>query len=256
MRKILRIRPSKDKKRLGLSQSAYRVFNFLLPIALLLLIWADLNELAIVVALFTKWRVISFNSRHLISNLRFNAVDIIVKLSTLSFIIEAKPTDGSISMVQVAWTLWYIAWLTVVKPGSSRTWVSLQAAIGQTLGLSALLFYSNSLNVAIVVFGAWLIGISAARHFMNGFGDPHEWLLSAVWGVFVAQLTWIMSRWMLVYLFVPQMAFIALIVGYTFAYLYTIRKSEKKTPPLWHSIVVMIVALVILISIGDWHGTV
>ena len=229
----------------------YRAFNFILPIALLLLIQSGLNELAIVVALFSKWRVFTVKPRHLLANIRANAVDIIVKLSTLSFMIQSVDSTQQ----QLAWTAWYVVWLVIVKPGSTKAWVAVQAMTAQVLGLSALLYYSNSIAVSLIVLCAWVIGISTARHFIGSYEEKDALLISSIWGFFVMQLTWTLGKWLLVYEFVPQLVFILVVVSYTIASIYNAYKlGSLKAAFARQQIVIGVIILLAITVMGDWQG--
>lgn len=244
-------KPAKKRQSLQLSQGVYKTFNALLPIALWLLIRAGLIELSIIVAMFSKWRVFAVRPRHLLANLRANAVDIIVKLSTLSFMIQS---DDRV-VEQLLWTAWYVLWLVVIKPGSTTVWVSGQALAAHVLGLSALLYYSNSASQLVILLGAWIIGLSAARHFLSSYEEPESKLISSIWGFFVLQMTWILSKWMLVYVFVPQLVFIIVGVSYAVASIYGASKKENfKISFVRQQIIVTIVLLVVIAAVGDWGG--
>jgi hypothetical protein len=228
----------------------YKVFNFLLPIVILFLIREGLTELAILLALSSKWRVFAVKPRHIISNVRSNATDIIVKVATVTFIIQAETFTE-----QLIWTAWYILWLTVIKPASSKTWVSLQAAAGHFLGVSAVFLLSNNLNDLIVLGLVWLVGISSARHFLSSYEETRVNLLANIWGLFVLQLAWVLNNWLLVYVFLPQLIFILVVVGYALASIYDAYKQETlKKSFVRQQAVMTILILMLIIALADWQG--
>lgn len=244
-------KPKDNKKKLGLSQGAYKALNILLPVVLLLLIKAGLIELSIIVAMFSKWRVFAVKPRHLWANLRSNSVDIIVKLSTLSFIIESNDSI----VTQIVWTLWYIVWLTFIKPGSKTSLITAQAATAQFLGISALMYYSNTLPSILTLAGSLIIGASSARHFLSAYEEKQASLIAGIWGLFVLQMSWVLYKWTLVYIFVPQLVFILVIVSYAVGSIYHQIKVDKlKRSFIAQQSFVVTLLLVALIIIGDWKG--
>lgn len=235
----------------GLSQRVYKILNALLPVVLLILIRVGLVELSVIVALFSKWRVFTVKPRHMWANLRSNGVDIIVKLSTLSFMIQAQ--DAIVQ--QLLWTAWYIFWLVKIKPGSTIGYVSAQAMLGQVLGLSALMYYSNDLNDVILLFAAWVIGLVSARHFLSSYEEKKASIIASIWGLFTVQMTWILNKWTLVYVFIPQLVFIVMIVSYTLASIYDHYKKDKLKPAfMQQQVVIAVLVLIAIIIIGDWRG--
>ena len=234
------------------SNIAHTLLNIALPIVLLLMVLSDLIELSIILALFSKWRVFTVKPRHFLANLRSNATDIIVKLSTLTFIIESDTLS-----VQIAWTAWYVLWLTYIKPKSSTVMMSIQAAAGQFLGLSALLHFSDRIPELTVLALAWVIGVVSARHFISSYEEPWMQPMSYIWGLFVAQLTWVLYRWLLVYVFVPQIAIIVTVIGYALGSIYHGYKQDTlKIGFMRQQVIMTIVLLLVVIVLGDWQGQV
>lgn len=228
----------------------YKTLNAILPIGLLLLIRVGLVELAVLLALFSKWRVFAVKPRHLLTNLRANSVDIIVKLSTLAYMIEAETFAE-----QIVWTAWYVLWLTVIKPASQRGLVMFQAATAQVLGLSAILLFSNSINDLFIHLGIWVIAYSSARHFLSVYEEPKGQLISHLWALFVLQLSWVLSKWLLVYVMVPQLIFILAVIGYALASVYDAEKREQlKASFVRQQTIMTIAVLILIIFIADWQG--
>ena len=226
----------------------YKLLNFILPIGLLLLIQFGLTELAALLALFSKWRVFAVKPRHMAANLRSNSVDIIVKISTLAFMIDAATLTE-----QIVWTIWYVVWLTAIKPASTRKWMTFQASAAHFLGVSSVLLFSNSLNTVIVLSVIWLVALSSERHFISSYEEPKTQLISHLWALFVLQLAWVLSKWLLVYIFVPQLIFIVGVVGYTLASIYDANKQEKLKMSFLRQQASMSMAVIILIIlIAEW----
>ena len=243
--------PTSDRRPIRV---AYKLLNFVLPIGLLLLIQLGLVELSILLALFSKWRVFAVKPRHMLANLRSNLVDITVKVSTLAFMIEASDAEATGELV--AWTAWYVLWLTLIKPGSTRKWMTFQAGAAHLLGVSAVLLFSNNLNDVFTLGIIWLVALSSARHYISSYEDPKTQLISHMWALFVLQLAWVLNKWLLVYVFVPQLIFIVGVVGYTLASIYDAQKNEKlKAAFVRQQAGMSIAVLILIIILADWQGS-
>lgn len=230
----------------------YKVLNTLLPIGLLLLVRVGLSELAVLLVIFSKWRVFAVKPRHIMANLRSNAVDIIVKLSSLAFIIASDSVTE-----QLIWTAWYIIWLTVIKPASARPWVIFQAVAAHILGVSAVFLFSNDINDVVLLVFVWAVAVSSARHFLSSYEEPKVQLMSHIWALFVLQLAWVLNKWLLVYVFVPQLIFILAVVGYALASIYDMSKRDLlKQSFIRQQTIMTIVVLFLIIYFADWNGNV
>ena len=228
----------------------YKMFNFVLPIGSLLLIHFGLTPLAVLIVLFSKWRVLAVKPRHIMANLRSNSVDIIVKLSTLAFMIEAATLTE-----QIIWTIWYIVWLTMIKPASTRSWMKAQAAAAHFLGVSAILLLSNSLNHSLILLVIWLVALSSARHLISSYEEPRTQIMAHIWALFALQISWVMSKWLLVYVFVPQLIFILGVVGYALVSVYDAHKREElKMAFMRQQAIMTTVILILIILLADWQG--
>jgi hypothetical protein len=250
-----KIRPSKDTTSTELKNATYvlyKTLNVALPITLLILVRVDLIPLAVLIALFSKWRVFTVRPRHLLANLRTNATDIIVKLSTLAFIVQADTFAE-----QSIWTVWYIIWLIVIKPASSKNMVSFQAAAGHILGVSAVFLFSNTLTDFVLLFFVWLIALTSARHFLSSYEEGETKMIASLWGFFVLQMAWVLNKWLLVYVFIPQLIFIIGVIGYGLASIYNAHKTETLKPALVRQQIAMaLLVIVALVVIADWRGSI
>lgn len=247
--------PSKKAKitqphhRLSFSSIAHTLLNAILPIVVLSLVRLGLNELAFGLVLLSKWRIFAVQPRHWLANIRSNAIDIIVNLATLAFIINASSFTG-----QALWTLWYIGWLIIIKPRSNTVSVAIQAIAGLFLGLSGLFLYTG-LNEVFVLLGVWLIATSTARHFLSSYEEPYTRPLSYLWGLFVVELAWVLYHWTLAYFAVPQLALVVGVIGYTLASLYDQSKREVISPKIIRQhLILATVIVVVIVAMADWSG--
>src|ERR1700729_1029988 len=105
---------SKIKPANGFSKVVHIFFNILLPLAVFALVRTDFVPLALAVILLSKWRMFAVRPRFWITNIRANAVDIIVGISFLVFMVNSDS-----QLLQLVWVAGYIAWLVFLKPASS-----------------------------------------------------------------------------------------------------------------------------------------
>ncbi len=230
----------------------HRALNLALPIGVFLVVVAGLTELAVIAIVISKWQVFAIKPRHFIANLRSNAIDIVVNLSILWFMIDSATVWG-----QAAWAVWYAIWLNLLKPRSSVTMVALQAVIGQSLGLSVIAHLSDTIPELTVVAGAWVVGVVSARHFLSSYGEDWSRPIAYIWGLFVAKLSWILYRWLLIYTFVPQIVLVTMTVGYLLASIYHHSKSGNLKPSFVRQQLVMaLLVLSAVVALGDWSGRV
>lgn len=232
-----------------LSSIAHTLLNVLLPIALFVLIQFGLSEFAFVLVALSKWRVLAVVPRHWPANIRSNATDIIVNFSTLIFMVSAEEIN-----VQIAWTAWYLLWLTIFKPRSDPASVAFQALVGELLGISALLQLDN-VHEVWQLLGVWYITTSAARHFLSSYQEIYTRVISYVWGLFSMQLFWVLYRWTLVYFIVPQIALIIGLLSYAIGSLYDqSRREELNRTVVRQHLFMTSVILFAIILLADWQG--
>ena len=205
-------------------------------------------QLGIALILLSKWRMFAVKPRHWFANIRANAVDIIVSLSCLMFMIH-----GGVFIVQFTWAVIYGIWLMIVKPKSSTFGVILQALIAQSAGMMALTIAWGGAHSLILVLGAWVINYMSARHFFAGFEEPMARYLSQVWGYFSASLLWILSHWLLFYGPIAQPALLLTVIGFGLGGMYYLEKSDRMSTMLQRQINFVVFAVVmIVITLSYW----
>jgi hypothetical protein len=245
---------SKIKPATGFSKVIYTILNIILPLFVFVLVRTDFVQLAVTIILLSKWRMFAVRPRFWLANIRANAIDIIVGLSLLLFMVKSDS-----QMLQIVWVVAYIIWLVIIKPASNSLWVSAQALIGLLCGLMALFIGWGSGPLYGLVLSTGLVCYLAARHFFDSFDEPYAKLLSYIWGYFAAALVWVLGHWLLYYGIVAQPVVLLLTIGYGLATLYYIdhhlsgglSKSAKSTINLVLTAnIVLIVFLVIIFS--DW----
>jgi hypothetical protein len=144
--------------------------------------------------------------------IRANSVDIIVGISIVIFMQRADSTTE-----QLIWTVSYAAWLLFLKPRSTLIGVSLQAFVGQLVGLMALfLALPNAPIIVLVLLGGTICSVSA-RHFFDSFDEPYSKMLAYLWGYVSGALIWVLSHWLLFYGIISQPALLLTTIGYGLA---------------------------------------
>ncbi len=215
---------AKIKPASGFSRVAHVGLNLLLALIVLVLVRIDFIQLALAIILLSKWRMFAVRPRFWPANFRANAVDIIVSVSILLFLVHS----GS-QWVQLLWTGVYVIWLLIIKPASGALMVSLQAMVGLLFGLTALFVgWGDGALYWLVLAGA-MICYLAARHFFDSFDEPYARLLSYLWAYVGGALIWVLGHWLLFYGFVAQPTLLLVAVGYGVAALYYLDHYDRLT---------------------------
>lgn len=239
---------TKIKPKSGFSQVLHIILVLLLPIALYVLVRINFAQLAVAIMLLSKWRMFAVKARHWPANIRANAVDIIVGVSTVLFMNKADS-----QAVQFTWVVLYTLWLIVLKPRSTVLWVAVQAMIGQAMGLMALFAVYSSSSSTVLVLSSTLICYFAARHYFSAFDETLGRTTSYVWAYFSASIVWLLSHWLIYYGVIAQPVLILSVVGYSLAGLYYLRHNDRLSINVQRQFVVILTAiLVILIVFSDW----
>lgn len=215
---------AKIKPASGFSQFLHVSLNILLPLIIFVLVRIEFVQLALALILLSKWRMFVVRPRFWPANIRANAVDIIVSLSVLLFMVNS----GS-PFVQFLWAGSYAVWLVALKPASSTLMVSLQAMIGLFFGLSALFIGLGDAPLYVLVLLTGVICYLSARHFFDSFDESYAKLLSYAWGYFGAALTWVLGHWLLFYGngFIAQPTLLLAAIGYGLAALYYLDHHDR-----------------------------
>ena len=167
--------------------------------------------------------------------------------------------DSIFVFVLAGWAIWYGVWLLVIKPRSSELMVGLQAAAGLGLGLTSLMLYAERLPEIAVVVLAFIVGAASFRHFLSSYEETYITPISLIVGFFVAQLTWLLGRWLTVYelandvVRIPQLTLICLVFTYMIAELYHQSAHKKLTKKMRRRILgVGTAVLFVVVVASDW----
>jgi hypothetical protein len=239
---------AKLKPKSGYSHVLHIILTVLLPIILYVLVRIGFAQLAVALVLLSKWRMFAVKARHWPANIRANAVDITVGISTVLFMANTY-SQG----VQIIWAVLYAGWLLFIKPKSASLWVGVQAMAGQAVGLMALYTVYGNASTAILVLATAGICYVAARHFFSAFDEHLGRTISYVWAYFGASISWLLSHWLIYYGSVAQPVLILTVVGYTMAALYYLRHTERLSANVQRQFIFVLTAiLLILIVFSDW----
>ena len=205
-------------------------------------------QVAILLILLSKWRMFVVRPRYWMANIAANAVDIIVGLSIIVFMDHTTS-----AAMQLVWAALYGVWLVFIKPGSNLFMVSMQALIGQAMGLVALYVAWLEAPMLGIVFATWIVTYLAARHFFTSFEDQYTPLYAHGWGYFGAALTWVLCHWLLFYGVIPQPALLLTVIGSSLGGMFYLSESQRLTPLLRKQFMFIMIAVVsIVVVLSDW----
>jgi hypothetical protein len=240
---VARLKPAE-----GFSPVLHWGLVVLLPVLIFVLVRIHFVQLAVAIIILSKWRMFAVRPRYWPANIRSNAIDIIVGLSLLIFMVHSGSAPW-----QLLWMLLYGVWLLLIKPGTEILMVSLQAMIGQLVGLMALFLVWTTAPLYGLVIATGGICYLAARHYCDSFDEPYSKLLSYLWGYFGAALVWVLGHWLLFYGVVAQPTLLLLVLGYGLAALYYLDHRERLTKLLQREFIFIMVAIVVVVlAFSHW----
>lgn len=245
--------PAKIKPVRGFSNLIHIGLRVLLPILAYILVRINLVPLAVILVILSKWRMFAVRPRYWLANIISNGIDITVGISFILFM-----ANTSTEWWQLLWVALYAGWLVYLKPRYDVLSVSLQAMVGQLLGLSILYFKFGDVghgSLEWLVLATWAIAYLSARHFLTSFEEPYAALLAHIWGYFGASLAFILGHWLLFYGSIAQIIIIMTTIGYGLAALYYLDAHDRLTPVLQRQLVgLMLTILLIVLVLSDWTG--
>ena len=235
---------------------AHAALSISVPLIVWLLVRLDLIPLAIATIIASKWRIIAVQPRHWLANFRTNSSDIIVNFSYLILLVKSETLAANI-----LWVGFYILWLIWLKPKSTEIWVGVQALATHFLGLTALFWLADDMPETLVVILAWLIALSASRHFVSHFEETLIRVISFGWAFFVAQMAWLSNRWLVIYpissdVVIPQIAVVVTLIAYILGSIYYLsHKGTLKRSILRQYSVAGCIIVLMIILLTDWSGS-
>jgi len=245
--KLKKVRPAS-----GFSSIFHAILTLALPLLVYVFVRINITQLAVLVVLLAKWRVIAVRPRHWPAYLRANAVDIIVGLSFVVFM-----TQTSSMTWQLIWTACYIAWSLIIKPINTVLGMSVQAILGQTLGLMALYAEWGGQPLFVLILATWAITYFCARHFFSAFDDGYGKFLGDYWAFFAGSLAWILGHWLLYYGVVAQPTLLLTVLSFGLGSMYYLNSNDKLSSLVRRQIVFVMMAIVVVVIVfSDWSDKV
>lgn len=231
-----------------------------LPLVLLGVVNLGLTPVAMALVVLAKWRALAVKYHWWWSRIRANIVDVFVGLSIVGFMDYA---DNNLPL-QLLWAGAYIIWLAFIKPASSANWKAVQGLVGQTLGVSALIYSTQYPQQALkltpvwLVIGIWAVSYFSARHTVGGLkASAFKTSWPVVWGLFSAQLTVILLHWQLWLWFIPQLVTLQLVINLPIIAGFKLQLEDKLRPQTKYQLIGLAVAMVVLILLlSDWQSRV
>lgn len=244
MRQILR----KLKPVSGFAYFLHLGLVLVLPVAAFILVRLNFSQLALSIVVLSKWRMFAVKPRFWAANIRANAVDLMVGLSAVLFMVNTSSV-----LLQFTWAVLYAVWLLAIKPGSSTFMVTMQAFIGQLAALSALYLTWTAGPVVGLTLLTGLFCFFAARHFFDVFDEPYARMLSYLWGYFGAAIAWLLSHWLLFYGVIAQTTLLISALGYGMAVLYYLDHHDRLSVGLRRQFIfIMLAVVVVVLAFSDW----
>jgi hypothetical protein len=236
---------NKIKPASGFSRLAHVGSNLVLALLVFVLVRIDFTQLALALILLSKWRMFAVRPRFWPTNIRANAIDIIVSVSLLVFMVQSDT-----QLMQLLWAAAYAVWLLAIKPASGPLMVSVQAMMGLLFGLSAVFVEWGDGALYWLVLSCALACYMAARHFFDSFDEPYAKLLSFLWAYFAAALTWVLGHWLLFYGVIAQPTLLLVAVGYGLAALYYLDHHDKLSKLVRAEIIATTCAIVVAVTVS------
>jgi hypothetical protein len=232
----------------GAAHFLHQTFQVVLPLIVFVLVRLNFTVPAVIVILLSKWRMFAVRPRFWPVNIRANAVDLMVGLSTVAFMAHYDSL-----WIQILLTVLYAVWLVAVKPGTGVLNVTVQAFIGQLAALSALYLVWADGSIAVLTLLTGLFCFLAARHFLDAFDEPYARMLAYTWGYFGAALAWLTSHWLLYYRGTALPVVLLSTLGYGMAALYYLDHTDRLSKPIRRQFIfVMVAIVVVLLAFSDW----
>jgi hypothetical protein len=242
------MRTNRLKPKHGFAYYFHIGLTTLLPLLVFVFARIDFLQLAVAIVLLSKWRIFAVRPRYWGTNIRSNAVDILVGLSIVVFMAHTYSPGW-----QFVWAVAYACWLLFIKPRSGVIMVSLQALLGQSLSLMALFIWWKHAPLIGLVAAVWAICYVSARHFFTSFDENYGSMYAHVWAYFGAALAWVLGHWLLFYGELAQPTLLLTVIGFGLGTMYYLGESDRLSPVLRRQFVfIMVAVVVVVLAFSDW----
>ncbi|MBI3984197.1 hypothetical protein HY346_02765 [Candidatus Microgenomates bacterium] len=231
--------------------------NLVLVLALVVLVQADLILLAFGLILVSKWQMLRGGWRLWLRNLRDNACDLTVAVSSVVLLITLNhdlPLQLGVAVV-------YLLWLILIKPLTGHAGVAIQSMFCQFEGLLLIFLLGRQLPVAGLVALAWVVGLVAADHLLSAYHERAHMVIALAWALVVAQASWLFWNWLIVYSFwdgrllIPQGPVIISLIGYIFGSMYLDHMQTKLGKRRLFEYVMLFFVICLVLIVGTQWDT-
>ena len=214
------------KKRSFLSEFIYVIMNVVLAVVLAVIVQATGSPwFAFIIFLLSMWRIFAVRPRFWFAHIKSNMVSIIIGISYVVFLYITYLTNignQQVYIIEGFLVLLYICWLLFLKPQSKRVYIAVQSGIALFAGITAIFNLTYNWAATPVVLLAWLVGYATASHILGSYDEEnHTTLLSLVWGLTVAEISWLAYHWTIAYklpiitgILLPQISVILICLGF------------------------------------------
>lgn len=240
-----------------LSEAVHALLNIVLAVALFALVATGSWLLAVSLVLVSKWRILAVRPRYWWANILANLVDLSVSLGTVVLLYLAGTSSDFGIWLQVLVTLLYAAWLIVLKPRSRAVWIKAQANVALLVGSWAVLALAHTIPLVFVVLLMYIVAYGAARHVMVSREEDQPSLLAMIFGLIVAEITWVAYHWTVAYgpaslgeFKLPQVTIVIILLSFLIDRIYvllsggkSLRSVEMIAPTVFVALIIAVLAL-------------
>ncbi len=180
------------------------------------------HHIAFALILLSKWQIFVVKPRFWWANLKFSAIDLIFKLSTLlllilcQFKIDELVNKSSLilHLFQACLIISYLFWNLYLRKRTSAIGMLLQALNAQLSGLIAVCWLSgfviSTIPIPLLIVAVWVICYSAAQHALYAYEESAIAQLAGFWALFATLLTFMQLIWAQNFIFFSSLVYVPL----------------------------------------------
>ena len=152
----------------------------------------------VLLVILSKWRVVAVRPRYWWLNIKSNLVDFTVGLS-LVLLVYLSGTENGLTIWHIILTVIYAVWLVVIKPRTETIMAEVQSLFAVFFGTFTAAIIASNVDPIVGVVICCIIGFGASRHVLVQ-GEEHDYTLTTfIFGLMLAELSWIFYHWSIVY---------------------------------------------------------
>lgn len=210
--------------------------------------------LGILLVVLSKWRVVAVRPRYWWLNIKSNLVDFIVGVS-LVLLVYYSGTE--LNLAHILLTVIYAVWLVLIKPKSSAKMTEVQSLTAIFFGTSAAVLIGANVDPILLAICCFVIGYGASRHVLIQSEDHDFSLVTFIFGLMMAELSFVLYHWLIMYSFngsgvvVSQLAIVVTLLAFVFGRGYKsalrhdgkVKFNEVIAPALFSGIIVVLMII-------------